>query len=107
MEFGPYLGGLYWKYDEQITTVPRKVIITDEPIPIETQSGWICPRCGSVNAPWVPQCNCTAVPITSNMSVDCSFKKPIEETCENCKGSNDLCYYCKNGDHWEYKGWEE
>jgi len=23
------------------------------------QTGWICPKCGRVNAPWIPSCNCT------------------------------------------------
>lgn len=25
------------------------------------QEGWICPRCGKVNAPWVMQCFCNKV----------------------------------------------
>lgn len=24
-------------------------------------SGWLCPRCGAVNAPWINQCNCHLV----------------------------------------------
>lgn len=24
-----------------------------------TQNGWICPRCGKVNAPWMPACSCS------------------------------------------------
>lgn len=24
------------------------------------QQGWLCPRCGKVNAPWVMQCNCNS-----------------------------------------------
>lgn len=23
-----------------------------------TRRGWFCPRCGKINAPWLPQCNC-------------------------------------------------
>lgn len=23
------------------------------------EEGWLCPRCGRVNAPWVRQCDCT------------------------------------------------
>ena len=25
------------------------------------QSGWICPRCGKVNAPWVKSCDCKSI----------------------------------------------
>lgn len=23
------------------------------------KEGWICPKCGLVNAPWMPNCSCT------------------------------------------------
>ena len=25
---------------------------------INTQYGWECPRCGRINAPWLPYCDC-------------------------------------------------
>jgi len=27
--------------------------------------GWICPRCGQVNAPWKPKCDCPPPSITT------------------------------------------
>jgi len=37
--------------------------------PFETpnygQSGWTCPRCGQVHAPWVPKCDCPPPTITT------------------------------------------
>lgn len=26
------------------------------------QSGWVCPRCSRVNAPFIPSCGCSAAP---------------------------------------------
>lgn len=26
---------------------------------MSTPTGWICPKCGKVNAPWLPSCDCT------------------------------------------------
>ena len=33
----------------------------DKPI----QEGWVCPRCGRVNAPWLPNCSCNPVSTTA------------------------------------------
>ena len=42
------------------------------------QEGWICPRCGRVNAPWLP--NCTyEVNQHSNMNANTSEWTPIRD----------------------------
>lgn len=43
------------------------------------QEGWICPRCGKVNAPWVMQCSCNrniALP-----KVEASYYEGDQATC--------------------------
>lgn len=25
--------------------------------------GWLCPRCGRINAPWLPNCSCSGKPM--------------------------------------------
>ena len=37
--------------------------------------GWICPRCGRVNAPWLAWCGC------SNMDVTCNGTGSIQDPC--------------------------
>lgn len=31
----------------------------------QVQYGWECPRCGQINAPWAPHCNCKGQTITT------------------------------------------
>lgn len=36
------------------------------------KEGWICPRCGKVNAPFIEQCTCKSDSLTtSNFDIDC------------------------------------
>ena len=34
------------------------------PKPVPHQTGWVCPRCGRVNAPWVSSC-CQPPPVVT------------------------------------------
>ena len=40
---------------------------------MSSNTGWVCPICGKVNAPWVPNCSCNGnVPWTYNPGPTCS-----------------------------------
>ena len=57
------------------------------------QNGWICPRCGKVNAPWLPCCVCDepSITYTSDMAAPVFNIKnePQTETPYVCK----ICPY--------------
>lgn len=39
---------------------------------MNSNTGWVCPICGKVNAPWVPNCGCNGnVPWTYNPGPTC------------------------------------
>lgn len=68
--------GINWKWNDTYTTTtttgdPIKInapewkvgdkVEINSPIDIGVvgePKGWVCPRCGRVNAPWVSQCSC-------------------------------------------------
>ena len=82
MGIKPYASGLGWYYEDDSTTAAPSHNFTYNPHYLNPngQQGWICPRCGRVNAPWVSRCNCT--------------RTPIKITCDS--NIPDACRYCSN-----------
>lgn len=45
--------------------------------------GWICPVCGSVNAPWVPSCKCKGQIVKYDVNTTSSTADMKFETNDN------------------------
>ena len=39
----------------------------------QSEKGWECPRCHKINAPWMPQCNCSPI---ENWEITCIGATP-------------------------------
>lgn len=48
---------------------------------IPAQYGWICPKCGKVHAPWVPECDCEWCDNHHDSTTNTAT--PISGTCNN------------------------
>lgn len=45
--------------------------------------GWICPVCGSINAPWVPSCKCKGQIVKYDVNTTSSTADMKFETSDN------------------------
>ena len=54
-----------------------------------SNSGWVCPRCKKVHAPFVPSCNCKVNPNRTELDID---KMVFRGACNVC---NQIFPECK------------
>ena len=92
--------GINWKWNDTYTTTtttttgdPIEIkapgwkigdkIELNSPITVEPINyGWVCPRCGRANAPWVSQCSCTGSPFMKTNTSPAFVASPCQ-TCSN------------------------
>ena len=77
-----------WKIGDKIEiNSPIDIGVVGEP------KGWICPRCGRANAPWVSSCSCNG---TIFKKIDTWSPSGIPEACRSCSnhpshGGSGIC----------------
>lgn len=78
--------------DEPVEFTPKY----SEPIP-NYQQGWVCPKCGRVNAPWVSSCICQ-----NDFDIVINYKTNMPASCRNCSnhpinGGSGICHCILGG----------
>lgn len=105
-----------WDNVDSKTNDPLKYTTTTTPKPDEPvvytpnyndtapsyQQGWICPRCGRANAPWVSSCICR-----DNFSIVINYKTDIPVSCRGCpnhpsNGGSGICHCILGGSQITY-----
>ena len=50
------------------------------------KEGWMCPRCGKVNAPFIASCDCKPDEVVSNADSECPCGGKHQRFVSNAKG---------------------
>ena len=62
------------------------------------QQGWICPKCGRVNAPWLPTCGCVSSQTSGSshfVEISSISQDSHEITKDESQTKCNICYHNK------------